>query len=167
MSHLHDKLYYNVIINGNPSVNEYYVPAKFRVNLNDSIVKDASEYSLIVQKFKVDSESIPLFHVELIQPQNKVIGNMGFITKCKVYYAVNGNIYSANLIYDKPYGYPAPIIQTNPDSTVIYDNRSNVFSIYSYSDFLIMINAAISNVMTQASVIDMPFFEYDTESEKN
>ena len=69
MTGLHDKKYYNVIINGNPPPNSYYSPAKFNIHLNDSVLKDASKYSLIVQKFKIDSESIPLFHVELVQPQ--------------------------------------------------------------------------------------------------
>ena len=69
---LHNKIYYNVIINGTPDKNNYYVPAKFRVNLNQSVLKNASDYSAIVQKFKIDSESIPLFHVELLQPQIKL-----------------------------------------------------------------------------------------------
>ena len=184
MAKIHDKLYYNVIINGNPSPNEYYVPAKFSVNLNNAIIKDASEYSLIVQKFKVDSESIPLFHVELLQPQPKVINNMGFITKYVIYMNINGDIYSQNLIYNKPYGPQAPIIKDNGDGTVIYDNRHNMFSIYSYNDFLVMINTAINSCVSQASsitgtgstgLIDLaaleasllsPFFEYDPITER-
>ena len=89
MVSLHDKKYYNVIINGNPPPTSYYSPAKFNIHLNDSILKDASKYSLIVQKFKIDSESIPLFHVELVQPQVPVVGNVGFITKYVVYVNIN------------------------------------------------------------------------------
>ena len=166
MSGLHDKIYYNISINGNPGPNNYYIPAKFSVNLNDSIVLDASKFSLIVQKFKIDSESIPLFHVELLQPQNKIVGNVGFITKYVIYLTNNGNVYSQPLIYNKPFAPPAPIIKQNDDGTVIYDNRHNMFSIYSYSDFLLMINTAINSIATQAGLTDIPFFEYDPFSER-
>jgi len=162
---LHPKKYYNVIINGNPSVNEFYTHAKFNANLSNVIVQNANEYSLIVQKFKIDSESIPLFHVELLQPQQKVLNNSGFITKYIVYLNYNGVTYSANLLYNKPYGKPAPIVKTNTDGTVIYENRDNMFAIYSYNDFIKMINNAITSICEQANA-DIPFFEYDPNSEK-
>jgi len=163
---LHDKIYYNITITGNPGVNAYYEPARFNVNLNDSLLLDASAYSLIVQKFKIDSESIPLFHVELVQPQNIVVGNIGFILKYKVYLIVAGVVYSANLIYNKPYAPPAPIVKNNGDGTVIYDNTHNMFSIYSYNDFIALINTAIVSCITQAGLSDAPFFEYDPISER-
>ena len=182
MTGLHDKKYYNVIINGNPPPDSYYSPAKFNIHLNDSVLKDASKYSLIVQKFKIDSESIPLFHVELVQPQPKVEGNIGFITKYVVYVNISGVVYSSNLLYNKPNGKPAPITKDNGDGTVYYDNTDNVFSIYSYNDFIGMINTAINDCMNQASstlfngnpipiaeleaFLICPFFEYDPLSER-
>ena len=166
MNTIHEKIYYNVIINGNPREDQYYEPAKFSVLLNQNLIDDASKYVMIVQKFKIDSESIPLFHVQLLQPQPKVVGNIGFVTKYIVYLNYNGVVYQAPLLYNKPYGPTPPIIKTNPDGTVIYDNTNNMFAIYSYDLFLEMVNTAIANVCQQAGISPVPFFEYNGLTEK-
>ena len=59
------KIYYNINITSNPKEGEFESDAKFRVVLNQVLLDDVSQYQFMLQKFKIDSESIPLFHIDV------------------------------------------------------------------------------------------------------
>ena len=81
-----EKIYYNINIVSNPREGEFESTARFNVVLNQALIDDVSQYQFLLQKFKIDSESIPLFYVELLQPQTPVVNNTDFITVYYVYW---------------------------------------------------------------------------------
>jgi len=83
------KIYYNINITSNTKDGEFESDAKFSVVLNQALIDDVSQYQFLLQKFKIDSESIPLFHVDLVQPQTPVVLPNPYITNYMVY-IVNG-----------------------------------------------------------------------------
>ena len=106
-----EKLYYNINITSNIKKGEFESEAKFSVILNQSLIGDAGKYQFLLQKFKIDTESIPLFHVELAQPQAPVSGNMNFVTLYKVYVVVGGVQYCSSVLYSRRSHLPARVIK--------------------------------------------------------
>jgi len=77
-----------------------------------------------------------------------------------------GKVYSAPLLYSSPYDLPALILKTDACG-VYYDNTDSAFAVFSYSDFLRMVNAAITVVCQSASIAPpFSFFKYDPVMEK-
>jgi len=163
-----EKIYYNINIVSNPMPGEFESTARFNVVLNQALIDDVSQYQFMLQKFKIDSESIPLFYVELLQPQIPVVNNTNFITIYYVYLVYNGDIYSTPLLYSAPWYGPAKITRRNDTvpPTVYYDNREELFAIYSYDIFISMINDAITLIYEQAGLVNPPFFQYNHLTEK-
>jgi len=56
-----EKLYYNINIVGNPKDGEFESEANFNVVLNQALINDAGKYQFLLEKFKIDSQSIPLY----------------------------------------------------------------------------------------------------------
>jgi hypothetical protein len=166
-SYLSDKVYYNVDIVSKPADGQFMTDASFNVILNQALIEDVSKFKLLVQKFKIDSAGIPLFHVELQQPQPPVNINENFLTNYKIYLLTNSTmLYSTQLLYSRPFGKPANIIKVD-GSNIYYDNRDSLFAVYSYDVFITMINEAISKLYSMASLsTPPPFFVYDHQLEK-
>ena len=137
---LREKVYYNINIVSTARPGEFASDASFNAFLNQALI-DASQYQFMLQKFKIDSESIPLFYVELSQPQPPVINNTNFITNYTVYFVNNGMLYSAPLLDSDPYSLTAKIMKSDAGG-VYYDNRDEVFALYSYDVFINMVNDA-------------------------
>ena len=95
--------FYNINIPSNPLPGEFDSEAKFSVVLNRTLIENVGRYQMLVEKFKIDTESIPLFYVELQQPQPPVNNNTNFITNYTVYFVNGGVLYSAPLLYSDPY----------------------------------------------------------------
>ena len=167
MSKLHDKFYYNIIIPGNPKDGEFESDAKFETILNQDLLNIASDFKMMVQKFRIDSERIPFFHVDLKQPQPAVTNNTNFITNYVVSAVINGVLYSHNVLWSNPSYIPARIAMTNQNTgDIYYDNRSPCFAVFSYQKFLDSVNYAIMQCFSDASVSSPPFLKYDTTTEK-
>ena len=160
------KFYYNINITSNPKPGEFESDANFSVVLNQALINDAHLYQFLLQKFKIDTESIPLFHVELQQPQPPVVNNTNYITNYIVYVVVGGVKYEVRLLYSRPHMLRARVIKTE-GGLVYYDNREFVFAVYSYDFFITMVNDAIRTLYLNSGIADdPPFFAYDHDSEK-
>jgi hypothetical protein len=159
MIQLKDKTYYNIIIPGNTSNDKYSKPAKFSATLSQAVVRNASNYKLFVQKWRVDSESIPLFHVDLLQPQPPVTNNTNFQTNYIVYVVSGGTLYRSPVLFSRPNAEQAAVIKRS-GTMVYYNNISNTFAIYFYQPFLDIVNAAISTCYANAGLPNAPFFLY-------
>ena len=146
-----DITYYNINIVGHPGPGEFESRASFSVVLRQDILDDVGSYKFLLHKFKIDTESIPLFHVSLQQPQTPVTNNTGFITTYKVYRVVNGVAYSRNITYSCPSMKPASIVRMD-GGLAYYDNRDFVFAIYSYDHFIGMVNDAIQGLYDDAGL---------------
>ena len=121
----------------------------------------------MLQKFKIDSESIPLFYVELLQPQISVTNNTKNITLYYVDLVNNRDTYSTPLLYSAPWYGPAKITRNDTvPPTVSYHNREELFAIYSDDIFISMINDAITNIYGQAGLANPPFFQYNHLTEE-
>ena len=72
-SELRTKIYYNINITSNPKEGEFESDTKSSVVLNQALLDDVSKYQFMLQKYKIDSESITLFHIDVQQPQMYVI----------------------------------------------------------------------------------------------
>lgn len=162
-----EKIYYNINITSNPRPGEFVSEAKFHTLLNQTLIDDVSQYQFLLHKFKIDTESIPLFHVDLQQPQPPVINNTNFITNYHVYLVDSSfTVHSTSLYYSKPFMPPARIVKSD-GGLVFYDNRDYVFAVYSYDFFIEMINSALIELFGIASITSpVPFFVYDHTIEK-
>jgi len=164
-----EALYYNINIVSNPNKGEFVSDAKFDVVFRQSLIDVASDYKFLLHKFKMDTESIPLFNVELQQPQPPVSNNTNFITNYTVYmFDASGTLYSAPVLYSNPTNKPARIVSIDALGNVYYDNRDECFSIYSYDVFISCINDALTNLFnnTQSLLLQPSFFQYDHTLEK-
>ena len=163
---LREKVYYNINIVSTARPGEFASDASFNAFLNQALIEDASQYQFMLQKFKIDSESIPLFYVELQQPQPPINNNTNFITNYSVYVVNGGVLYTAPLLYSDPYSLPAKIMKADAGG-VYYDNRDEVFALYSYDVFITMVNDAIRTVFNASGLLaPLPFFKYDHLQEK-
>ena len=95
-----------------------------------------------------------------------VVNNTDFITVYYVYLVTGGGIYSVPLTYSSPFYPPAKVTRKTTTGTVYYDNRDEVFAIYSYDIFITMINAAITTIYYQAGLTNPPFFQYNHLTER-
>ena len=116
-----EKTYYNINIASNPSPGEFESDAKFSVLFQQPLIDDVGKYQLLVEKFKIDSESIPLFHIDILRPQPLVIQNMNFITNYHIYLLFMGNVYTAPILFSAPFSKPARIVDT-VTTGVYYDS---------------------------------------------
>ena len=95
------KIYYNINITSNPKEGEFESDAKFSVVLNQALLDDVSKYQFMLQKFKIDSESIPLFHIDIQQTQAYVIPGNNYITNYQIFAVVGGITYNIRLEYNR------------------------------------------------------------------
>ena len=161
-----EKIYYNINITGYPNPGQFDKEAKFNVALNQALIEDASQYQFLLHKFKIDTESIPLFHVDIQQPQPPVTNNTNFLTNYYLYTSYAGNLYSVPLLFSNPYYPPARVVKTTTTG-VYYDNRDSLFAIYHFQSFLDMVNNAIYQLYNIAGIsVAVPFFYYNSSLEK-
>jgi len=156
------KIYYNINITSNPKEGEFESDAKFSVVLNQALLDDVSQYQFMLQKFKIDSESIPLFHIDVQQPQMYVIPGNNYLTNYKIYTVVGGITYYVRLEYNRV-GYKPAIIVKTQGGLYWYDNRDPIFEIFSYDAFITVINnglTALYNKIGDTTLIPL-FFSYD------
>ena len=159
-----EKIYYNIDITSNAKPGDFTSEAKFDVVLNQALIENVSDYQFLVQKFKIDSESIPLFYVDLQQPQPPVSNNTNFITNYNIYAVTGGllpTLYSVPVLYSAPANKPARIARTE-GLNVYYDNRDLAFAIFSYDYFVTCINNALVTLFQKmGSGSQPPLFQYD------
>ena len=164
-----EKIYYNVNITGKSTKGSFTSDASFNVFLNQSVLDDVSKYQFLVEKFKIDTESIPLFYVDIQNPQPPVINNTNFITNYTIYCFNNtGALCSVPVLYSNPTNTPARIVKTDPSGNVYYDKQDECFAIYSYDVFISCINDAFNQLFfdAQLTAYQPSFFQYDHTLEK-
>ena len=124
----------------------------------------------MVEKFKIDSELIPLFHVDIKQPQAPVVKNTNYITNYNIYFSYYSggfmHYYSVSLFFSQPFMKDARISRTDTSGNVYYDRTDPVFAMYSNDKFIGMVNDALINIASQAGFTNPPFFKYDHVLEK-
>ena len=154
------KTYYNINIVSNTKDGEFESDAKFSVALNQALIEDVSQYQFMLEKFKIDSESIPIFHVDLMQPQAAVVTPNEYVTNYMIYIIYNGAQYSTNVTWIKPNHKPARVAKQTA-AGIYYDNRDPMFAVYSYDAFLNSVNDALTRLFTLAGLTGPAFFVYD------
>ena len=164
-----EKIYYNINITGKSTKGSFTSDASFNVYLNQSLLDDVSKYQFLVEKFKIDTESIPLFYVDIQNPQPPVSNNLNFITNYTIYTFDNfGNLCSVPVLYSNPTNKPARVVKIDPSGNVYYDKQDECFAIYSYDVFISCINDALNQLFNDAQLtLRQPsFFQYDHTLEK-
>ena len=163
MSKPTSKFYYNAEITNTGK--NLSIPATFDVSLAHPLLENPSEYCMVVQKFSMDTEGIPVSVIELKQPQTPKIVN--FETIHNVYMAdVSGNTGSSNVFFNTEAfkNVPPKPVKENSDGTVYYNNKDPYFFVYHYNSILKMINNALLiafNLTYPGSLESPPQFIFD------
>ena len=90
------KIYYDVTIDHDPEHKDqrYGVASKAitTINLRDPLIENPGDFNLVITKFKIDTECIPLMIPEMEQPQNLLDDNIQFYNKMKTKYQIEINM---------------------------------------------------------------------------
>ena len=88
----------------------------------------------MLQKFKIESESIPLFQIDVQQPHSYVIPGNNYFTNYKIFTVVGGITYSIRLEFNRVGYKPVRIVKTH-GGNYWYDNRDLIFEVFSYDNY--------------------------------
>ena len=153
--------YYNITITNNGTKN-LDQPAEIHINLTKYLLQDPSQYRMIIDKFSVDGEAIPLGLIELKNPQT--IKTQDWETIHTVYIVnQSGAVGSAGVLFNSerlPNIPPAPY--RTEGGMGYYTNTNPYFFIYTYTYMIRKINDALMNAYTQVfGDTSFPKFVYD------
>ena len=137
-------------------------PAVFSEALARPLINNPSEWDVLINKFKIDTFSIPITIVKLqeYQPEPR---HAVYLTDYWVHLDVNGEKFSKQCKFiPEESHYPGPtVVNRRADGWVKYDNTHENFFEYSIEHFLEMINTAISDAFSDANLSNPTNFEYD------
>lgn len=157
---LQDNIYYNIEINNEGG--QYGKPLVYSANLNEPIVKNASQYYCTICDFAIPLSSIPV----MIMP---ILPNSGFTNMSNMYFMfyVDGVAQPAfNLIFIPEQTTYSQVNQNNPSQAII----TPYYFLYSYTSLINMMNIALAKCYaalqlsfpTYAQAMNgTPFFQYD------
>ena len=165
-----DRIHYNINIQHSRAGagNGLTSPAIFSESLARPLINNPSEWDVLINKFKIDTFSIPITIVKLREYQ-PVRTDGKYLTDYNVQIIHNGYVYSAPC-YFKPEHQSLDttplVVNTREDGQVKYDNTHETFFVYSYQHILDMINDAIEEVYAEAGIVDSsPFFQYSNNNQ--
>ena len=149
------KLHYNVNIQYNRGGTSHRLtsPAMFSECMAKPLIQVPSEWDVLISKFKIDTQSIPLTIVKL-QEYQPVRSDGKFNTDYFVYLEDGGMLYTARCEFKPEHDvHASPVVmKMNSAGEVKYNNCSETFFVWSYQYFLDMINDAIMDVCHQAEL---------------
>ena len=128
-------------------------PAVFSECLARPLIYNPSQWDVLINKFKIDTFSIPLTIVEL-QEFQPLTQDGNYQTNYWVYLKNGGMTYVAQCVFTPEHKAETPprVMNVREDGYVKYDNCNSTFFVYSYQHFLDMVNGAIMNVCHQAGL---------------
>ena len=137
-------------------------PAVFSEALARPLIERPADWDVLINKFKIDTFSIPITIVKLKEFQ-PLRGNGSYETDYTVFLRVGLDEYSATCMFtpEQNKDVKPSIVRVREDGYVKYDNTGETFFVYSYEHILDMINNAIEDVCKQANLDDAPFFSYE------
>lgn len=174
-----DIFYYNINIAHDDNAEYRTTPAIYNANLNQPLLSNPSEWYMLIQKFYIPTQVIPLTIPQIENPQpipTPVGGITYFRTLYNVYIGVRngGNItyYSANVKYFQ-YRNPEKVPLPNGPSVIpgyyYYDNTDTFFFIYSYQHFIDMINnaflEAFNSIPSPPVGSSAPYLEFNSKDQ--
>ena len=162
-----DRIRYNINIQHSRAGagNGLTSPAIFSESLARPLINNPSEWDVLINKFKIDTFTIPITIVKLKEYQTRKTTE--FETDYDVQLVYKDYVYSAQVMY-KPEPNTNPsvkVVETREDGMVKYDNTDEAFFVYSYQQILDMINEAIEKVCADAYIESAPFLLYDTRTQ--
>lgn len=151
-----DVIYYNLLMTGNPN---QATQAKYEETRNNPFIENPSDYYMSVVRFSIDSAIIPLFVCPIIEnPGDPTDRNF---TPFTVSFMYGGVAYTENVRYIPSSNTPTPMTLNNP-------NEKGYYFVYTYTDFIRMVNNAIDAAMlaltTAAGLVGVrnPYFAFDS-----
>ena len=128
-------------------------PAVFSETLARPLIQNPSQWDVLINKFKIDTFSIPLTIVEL-QEYQPISTDGSYLTNYWVTLKHGAMYYSAQCVHRPEHNCNAPpkVMNVNEEGYVKYDNCNAAFFVYSYQHFLDMINDGMKNVCHQAGL---------------
>ena len=164
-----DRIHYNINIQHSRAAagNGFTSPAIFSEVLARPLINNPSEWDVLINKFKIDTFTIPITIVKIREYQ-PVRTDGKYLTDYNVQVIHNGYVYSAPCYFKPEHQSPdttPPVVATREDGQVKYDNTHETFFVYSYQHILDMINDAIEEVCAEAGLDgDCPHFGMSNES---
>ena len=145
-----DRIRYNINIQHSRAGagNGLTSPAIFSESLARPLINNPSEWDVLINKFKIDTFSIPITIVKLKEYQ-PVRTDGKYLTDYNVQVIHNSYVYSAPCYFKPEHQSPdsnPPVVSTREDGQVKYDNTHETFFVYSYQHIIDMINDAIEKV---------------------
>ena len=142
-------------------------PAVFSETLARPLIQNPSQWDVLINKFKIDTFSIPLTIVEL-QEYQPISTDGSYLTNYWVTLKHGAMYYSAQCVHRPEHNCNAPpkVMNVNEEGYVKYDNCNAAFFVYSYQHFLDMVNDGMKNVCHQAgidSTVPEILFDPDTQ----
>ena len=140
-------------------------PAIFSESLARPLINNPSEWDVLINKFKIDTFSIPITIVKLKEYQ-PVRTDGKYLTDYNVQIIHNGYVYSAPCYFKPEHQSPdskPPVVSTRDDGQVKYGNTYETFFVYSYQHILDMINDAIEEVSQEAG-LDVDYAHFGISS---
>lgn len=165
-----DRIYYNIAIPGsNTSTTNSgffnFVPANYVEQLNQSIIDNPSDYYMTIVRFTIPTQIIPIFIFEAQPFPNTTDKDLGIYSVTLEY---NGNFSPETFVrfitVDPTAEQPQP--PTNVQNR--FWTRTLYYYVYNYTDFLVMINTALSQAFTDLpfpAPTTPPFFIYTPETQ--
>ena len=157
--------YYEVVITNREKERLDYV-ANVDIHLTGALLNNPNNYRMIIQKFSIDGEALPISIIELKQPQTPKTQDWETIHNV---YIVNssGTVASANVLFNTerlPNNPPKPVkIEAGLG---YYDNKDRYFFLYRYTYLIRKINEALEIAYSQLySDTNYPRFVYDPKSQ--
>ena len=157
--------YYDVIItNKGETLSK---EANIHTRLAAPLLDNPGEYKMMIQKFAIDGEGIPISIIELKNPQTIKTQNWETIHNV---YVVNstGQVATANVLFNSFIFPNTPPMPVKKEGTMgYYNNRDKYFFVYTYTHLIRSINDALSKAYNQLfpSIPYPPFFQYDPISQ--
>ena len=159
-------LYYDITI-ANKDASTIDQEGNIHIRLARPLVDNPSEYKMIVQKFSIDGEAIPVSIIELKNPQTPKTQDWETIHNVYVVDGL-GNVATANVKFNSeriPNKPPIPIRVEG--GMAYYNNKDRYFFVYTYTYLIRKINEALSEAYLQLfpSIPYPPRFVYDPASQ--
>lgn len=161
-SEQNDKFYLGVRIGYNPGA-DGISPCRYIEQLNQPILHNPSDYYMVVDKFTIPTQNIPLFVAEIQPPPNTNVNN----TIYSVTLEYNGSISQQYIqfITEQPNIIPPAVVNQQNNSS-----KSPYYFVYTYTNFIDMVNQTIANAF--ASLVGLPvgaqspYFIFDPINER-
>lgn len=163
----YDRLYFNIVMPYKPVGG--LSPAIYRQELSEPLIMNPSEYYIAITRFTIPTSNIPIFIAE-IQPFPNVNLNNTVYSVTLTYGAFSsGQTFIQYVTHDINSPQSLPLTASHP-----YADKTPYYYIYTYTDFLDMINAALITALTTLkglvgapiALATAPYFIYDTTTEK-